>query len=104
MVSDDILVTHARALAKVSPAEQRAKVHEPDEAAVGKFGHARSRVQRAVMNSGAARMRSKAEIRAEPENAAGERADALRQVMGIDGPAPAVQAGDSRQMTIEGAT
>jgi ParB family transcriptional regulator, chromosome partitioning protein len=74
----DILVTHARALAKVSPAEQREKVRELKEAAAGKKGHARSRAQRAVMDNGAARMRTKAEIRAELEQATGERADALR--------------------------
>lgn len=101
--SGDILVTHARALAKVSPTEQRAKVRELKEAAVGKSGHARSRAQRAVMDSGAARMRSKAEIRAELEKVAGERADTLRWVLGLDGQPPGQQAADSRQMHIEGA-
>ncbi|MGU2439543.1 ParB/RepB/Spo0J family partition protein [Burkholderia cenocepacia] len=102
--SGEILVTHARALAKVSPTEQRAKVRELKEAAAGKKGHERSRAQRAVMDSGTPRMRSKAEIRAEMEQATGERADALRWVLGLDGQPPAVQAGDSRQMTIEGTT
>ncbi|WP_321782362.1 hypothetical protein [Burkholderia pyrrocinia] len=101
--SGDILVTHARALAKVPPAEQRAKVRELKEAGAGKKGHARSRAQRAVMDSGAARMRSKAEIRAELEKAAGERADALRWVLGLDGQPPGQQAADSRQMHIEDA-
>lgn len=74
------------------------------EAGAGKKGHAQSRAQRAVMDNGAARMRTKAEIRTELEQATGERADALRWVLGIDDQVPAVQAGDSRQMTIEDAT
>lgn len=61
------------------------------------------RAQRAVMDSGAARMRSKAEIRAELEKVAGERADALRWVLGLDGQPPGQQAADSRQMHIEDA-
>ncbi|KVZ05925.1 ParB/RepB/Spo0J family partition protein [Burkholderia stagnalis] len=102
--SGEILVTHARALAKVSPTEQRAKVRELKEAGAGKKGHARSRAQRAVMDGGAVRMRSKAEIRAELEKAAGERADALRWVLGLDSQPPGQQAADSRQLTIEDAT
>ncbi|VWD22235.1 ParB/RepB/Spo0J family partition protein [Burkholderia contaminans] len=99
----DILVTHARALAKVSPTEQRSKVRELKEAAAGKSGHARSRAQRAVMDGGAARMRSKAEIRVELEKADGERADALRWVLGIEGQVPTAQTVDGRQLTIEDA-
>ncbi|WP_155641933.1 hypothetical protein [Burkholderia cepacia] len=101
--SGETLVTHARALAKVSPAEQRAKMRELKEAGARQKGHERSRAQGAVMDGGAARMRSKAEIRAELEKAAGERADVLRWVLGLDGPPSGQQAADRRQMNIEDA-
>lgn len=55
------------------------------------------------MDGGAARMRSKAEIRAELEKAVGERADALRWVLGLDSQPPGQQATDRRQMNIEDA-
>lgn len=43
--SGETLVTHARALAKVSPAEQRAKMRELKEAGARQKGHERSRAQ-----------------------------------------------------------
>ncbi|KIP14677.1 parB-like nuclease domain protein [Burkholderia sp. MSHR3999] len=79
-----INVTHARKLAKLEPSEQREKVRELVAAGEGKTGHARSRAQRAVVESGTSRMRTRKEIAAELAGASGDRAAALRWVLGVD--------------------
>jgi ParB family chromosome partitioning protein len=81
--SGKISVTHARKLAKLEPAEQRAKVAELVEAGEGKAGHERSRAQRAVIDGGKPRMKSRAQVEKALSEATGERADALRWVLGM---------------------
>jgi len=76
-------VTHAVMLSKLSPAEQRVKVRELVNAGAGKTGHERSRAQRAVMDGGAPRQKTRKQIMAELANATGERAEALRWVLGL---------------------
>jgi ParB family transcriptional regulator, chromosome partitioning protein len=76
-------VTHAKQLAKLAPAEQRAKVAELIAAGDGVAGHERSRKQRAVMGDGKPRMKTRAKIEKELESAEGERAVALRWVLGL---------------------
>jgi ParB family chromosome partitioning protein len=58
----DIGVTHARELAKLEPAEQRAKLSEMKQASAGTQGHARARKQRQVVGTKARTLRSKKEI------------------------------------------
>ncbi|QTP32591.1 putative chromosome-partitioning protein ParB [Burkholderia glumae] len=84
--AEHINLTHAKALAKMEPAEQRAKVKELIAAGTGVKGHAKARAQRAVIDGGAPRMRSRATIEAElaAAPADGERAAALRWVLGQD--------------------
>ncbi|KVD71838.1 hypothetical protein WI89_01035 [Burkholderia ubonensis] len=82
--SGQIKVTDARKLAKASPIEQRAKVRELVAAGAGKTGHARARAQRAVMGGAAPRMRSRTQVTKELESSVGERAAALRWVLGLD--------------------
>ncbi|MDN7814883.1 ParB/RepB/Spo0J family partition protein [Burkholderia vietnamiensis] len=96
--ADQITVTAAIRLSKMKPDEQRAKVRQLIAAAEGKAGHARARAQRAVLSAGP-RMKSKAEIIREMEQSRGERAEALRWVLG--GVAEPVQTVDHRQLTIE---
>ncbi|MGU7780508.1 ParB/RepB/Spo0J family partition protein [Burkholderia sp. PU8-34] len=97
-----IKVTHARTLAKLEPAEQRAKVKEVIAAGEGKQGHERSRAQKAALTGNAApRMRTRKQIAAELEKAAGERADALRWVLGLEDATQATADVDSRQMSID---
>ncbi|WP_152554349.1 hypothetical protein [Burkholderia sp. A1] len=57
--ADQINLTHAKALVKMQPAEQRTKVREPIAAGDDVKGHAKARAQRAVIDDGAPRMRSK---------------------------------------------
>ncbi|RQR68971.1 hypothetical protein DIE11_34135 [Burkholderia sp. Bp9012] len=79
-----INVTHARTLGKLEPAEQRAKVKVVIAAGEGKQGHERSRAQKAALTGNAApRMRTRKQIAAELATATGERADALRWVLGM---------------------
>ncbi|RQQ37087.1 ParB/RepB/Spo0J family partition protein [Burkholderia stagnalis] len=100
--SGQINVTHARTLAKLEPAEQRAKVKEVIAAGEGKQGHKRSRAQKAALTGDAApRMRTRKQISAELERATGERADVLRWVLGLDGDAAPQAAVDARQMLID---
>lgn len=70
-------------------------------AAEGKEGHARARAQKAALTGDAApRMRTRKQTMAELETATGERAEALRWVLNLDGDAPAAAVADPRQMSI----
>ncbi|MBJ9673332.1 ParB/RepB/Spo0J family partition protein [Burkholderia gladioli] len=80
--ADQINLTHAKALVKLQPAEQRVKVKELIVAGDGVKGHAKARAQRAVIDDGVPRMRSKKVIQAELAKASGDRAAALRWVLG----------------------
>lgn len=82
--AEQITVSHALKLAKLSPDEQRAKVQALIDAADGKEGHARSRAQKAVLSGPAARVRPRKQIEAALVEATGERLAALRWVLGID--------------------
>lgn len=82
--AEQITVSHALKLAKLSPDEQRAKVQALIDAADGKEGHARSRAQKAVLGGTAARVRPRKQIEAALAEATGERLAALRWVLGID--------------------
>ncbi|WP_254227899.1 hypothetical protein [Burkholderia gladioli] len=80
--ADQINLTHAKALVKLQPAEQRVKVKELIVAGDGVKGHAKARAQRAVIDTGTPRMRSKKAIQIELAAASGDRAAALRWVLG----------------------
>jgi ParB family transcriptional regulator, chromosome partitioning protein len=77
-------VTHARRLAKLPPDEQREKLKELSEAGSGVTGHARARRQRAVMGDDKPRMKTRKSIEHELATSTGERAQALRWVLGLD--------------------
>ena len=97
-----LLITHARALAKLDPAKQRSKVKEIVAAGVGKQGHQRSRAQKAALTGETVpRMRTRKQILAELEKATGDRAMALRWVLNIPTESSAADVNDPRQMTIE---
>ncbi|WP_412526120.1 ParB/RepB/Spo0J family partition protein [Burkholderia lata] len=99
---DQITVSHALKLAKLSPEKQREKVQAVIAAAEGKQGHERSRAQKEALTGNATpRMRTRKQIAAELEKATGERAEALRWVLNLDGETPAASAADSRQMSID---
>ncbi|MDN7419543.1 ParB/RepB/Spo0J family partition protein [Burkholderia dolosa] len=94
--ADQITVSHALKLAKLSPDEQREKVKLLIAAAEGKQGHERSRAQKAALTGDAApRMRTRKQVLAELERATGERAAALRWVLNLDGESPAADVADS---------
>ncbi|MCL4664469.1 ParB N-terminal domain-containing protein [Burkholderia multivorans] len=100
--ADQINVSHALKLAKLSPDEQREKVKVLIAAAEGKQGHERSRAQKAALTGDAApRMRTRKQISAELAKSTGERAAALRWVLNLDCDGPAAVAADPRQMSIE---
>ncbi|KVL39807.1 ParB/RepB/Spo0J family partition protein [Burkholderia sp. MSMB1835] len=102
--ADQITVSNALKLAKLTPDQQRQKVQAVIAAADGKEGHAKSRAQKAALTGDAVpRMRTRKQIAAELEKATGERADVLRWVLGIDAAAPATEPADPRQMSIDGA-
>ncbi|VWB96929.1 gp58 [Burkholderia pseudomultivorans] len=83
--ADQITVSNALKLAKLTPEKQREKVQAVMAAAEGKEGHERARAQKAALTGDAApRMRTRKQITAELERAAGARADALRWVLGMD--------------------
>ncbi|KVS16084.1 ParB/RepB/Spo0J family partition protein [Burkholderia multivorans] len=99
--ADQINVSHALKLAKLSPDEQREKVKVLIAAAEGKQGHERSRAQKAALTGDAApRMRTRKQISAELAKSTGERAAALRWVLNLDCDGPAAVASDPRQMSI----
>ncbi|KWU16271.1 ParB/RepB/Spo0J family partition protein [Achromobacter xylosoxidans] len=76
-----ITLTHAKALAKLTPDEQRAKAAELVEAGNGVKPHERSRKQAMVMGA-APRLKSRAQIQRALADAEGEYASALRWVLG----------------------
>ncbi|WP_454844876.1 ParB/RepB/Spo0J family partition protein [Ralstonia thomasii] len=78
-----ITVTQAKKLAKLAPAEQREKVAELVAAGEGVRPHERARKQRAVLGE-QFRMKSRAQIAKALETAEGERAAALRWVLGME--------------------
>jgi ParB family chromosome partitioning protein len=85
--ADQITVSHALQLAKLPPADQRAKVASLITAADGKQGHERARAQKAALTGSAApRMRTRKEIKAEIERSGpmSMRAQALEWVLGLD--------------------
>lgn len=99
--ADQITVSHALKLAKLTPEQQREKVAAVIAAADGKEGHEKARAQKAALTGDAApRMRTRKQIAAELAQASGERADALRWVLGLDGHASASIEADPRQMSI----
>lgn len=99
--ADQITITAAIRLSKLSPDAQRVKVRKLIEAGASETGHARSRAQRAVIDD-KPRMRTLKQVRAELETATGERADALRWVLGLDAAsADPEDAADPRQLTID---
>lgn len=76
-----ITLTHVKALAKLAPDEQRAKVSELVAAGQGAKPHERSRKQAAIMGD-RPRLKSRKEIQAALAQATGEYAAALRWVLG----------------------
>lgn len=86
--SGKIGVTHAKQLADLDPAEQREKVIELVAAGEGAKPHERARKQREVLGDVKPRMKTRKQILAELEvDPSGERAKALRWVLGMDEPA-----------------
>ncbi|CAB3858763.1 hypothetical protein LMG26788_02148 [Achromobacter pulmonis] len=81
-----ITLTHAKALAKLTPEEQRVKVAELVEAGKDAKPHERSRKQAAVMGE-RPRVKSRKQIQAALEQAQGDYAAALRWVLGEEGAA-----------------
>ncbi|MDH1522187.1 ParB/RepB/Spo0J family partition protein [Achromobacter mucicolens] len=79
--SGQITLTHAKALAKLTPDEQRAKVTRLVEAGKDATPHQRSRQQAAVMGE-RPRMKSRKQILTALDQAQGEYAAALRWVLG----------------------
>ncbi|QTD91786.1 ParB/RepB/Spo0J family partition protein [Burkholderia anthina] len=77
-------VTHATKLARMKPDEQRAKVYELVKAADTQTPHERARTQRAVMGDTTARTKTRKQIETELKNSTGDRAAALRWVLGIE--------------------
>jgi len=80
-----ITLTHAKALAKLKPEEQRTKVAELVAAGDGAKPHERSRRQARILGDGP-RVKSRKEIRAALLEAQGEYAAALRWVLGVADP------------------
>lgn len=76
-----ITLTHVKALAKLAPDEQRAKVSELVAAGQGAKPHERSRKQAAIMGE-YPRMRSRKQIKNALVDAEGDYATALRWVLG----------------------
>lgn len=79
-----INITHAKALAKLEPADQRAKVAELIVAGDGAKPHERARRQAAVIDGDKPRARSKKEINKALETATGEAWLALRWALGLE--------------------
>ncbi|MEM5366584.1 ParB/RepB/Spo0J family partition protein [Paraburkholderia azotifigens] len=77
-------LTHARRLAKLPPTEQREKVTELLAAGASERGHAKARRQRAVMGDETPRMKTRKSVERELEASSGERAAALRWVLGLE--------------------
>ncbi|WP_175725141.1 ParB/RepB/Spo0J family partition protein [Burkholderia ambifaria] len=83
--ADQITVSHALKLAKLTPEQQREKVAAVIAAADGKEGHAKARAQKAVLTGDAApRMRTRKAIETALASAEGDVATALRWVLGLN--------------------
>lgn len=78
-----ITLTHAKALVKLKPDEQRAKVAELVEAGKDTKPHARSRRQAEIMGT-APKIKSRNQIQRALEQAQGDYAAALRWVLGVE--------------------
>jgi len=78
-----IKMTHAAQLAKMAPDKQRAKADELVAAGEGVKPHERARRQRAVLGT-PERIKSRKQILKELDSSNGERAQALRWVLGMD--------------------
>jgi len=92
-----INLTHAKALAKLDPAEQRAKAAELIAAGTGAKPHERARKQAAIVGGDAPRPRTKKEISKALDTADGEVRHALRWVLGLESElgAPVPEAADA---------
>ncbi|HEM7889451.1 hypothetical protein [Burkholderia cepacia] len=100
--ADQITVSNALKLAKLTPEQQREKVKAVIAAADGKEGHDRSRAQKAALTGDATpRMRTRKQIAAELTNATGERAEALRWVLNLADGGPGAEEADPRQLSID---
>ncbi|HHT8903037.1 TPA: ParB/RepB/Spo0J family partition protein [Burkholderia cenocepacia] len=100
--ADQITVSHALKLAKLSPELQREKVAAVIAAAEGKEGHEKARAQKAALTGDAApRMRTRKQIESELAQATGERAEALRWVLNLVAEHAVDKVVDSRQMPID---
>ncbi|ATF84585.1 ParB/RepB/Spo0J family partition protein [Burkholderia gladioli] len=102
---EDGTITQAIAmkLSKLPPDEQRAKLASIKAAIEGKTGHERSRAMRGAMQDAAPARRARpkrAEIVEALKTATGERAEALRWVLGLADGEPAPET-DPRQATID---
>ncbi|WP_321946551.1 hypothetical protein [Paraburkholderia sp. J10-1] len=98
--SGTIKANHALKLAELPPEEQRAKVEALCVAGEGAKGHAKARAQRAVLEGEAPpRMMTRKKIEAELEQATGERASALRWVLGFVEDGAATGTEDERRPT-----
>jgi ParB family transcriptional regulator, chromosome partitioning protein len=82
--SGKVLVTHAVKLARLNPDAQREKVRQLVNVADTKKGHDRSRAQREVMGGATSRIKTRKQINDELQNSTGDRAIALRWVLGIE--------------------
>lgn len=80
--SGSITATTARQLGDLPPDEQREKVQQLQQAGEGEKGHAKARKQRQVMGSDKPRLKTRKEITAALNDAAGDYAAALRWVLG----------------------
>lgn len=78
-----VTLTHAKALAKLDPAEQRDKVAQLVDAGKDAKPHQRSRRQAEIMGA-APKLKSRAQIQKALEQAQGDYAAALRWVLSID--------------------
>lgn len=91
--SGKVPVTHAVKLARLKPDAQREKVRELVSVADLKKGHEKSRAQREIMGDSEPRMKTRKQINTELERSTGERAAALRWVLGIEGSGKGVNSG-----------
>ncbi|OZI61585.1 ParB/RepB/Spo0J family partition protein [Bordetella genomosp. 11] len=79
-----ISLTHAKALSKMEPQEQRSKVAELVAAANGATPHERARRQAKVISGDRPQLRRKKEIAAAAAEAHGDALHALRWVLGLE--------------------
>jgi len=84
VTAGQINITHARALCKLAPDEQRAKVAELVSVSADAKPHERARRQRAVLGADKPRMRTRRQIESALAENSGSFAAALRWVLGED--------------------